>query len=1146
MTRRLLGLLLLVSFALRVWLASRGGQNFWPDESRYGASRSAAAALSSGHVRDALKDLFAHVDHVLLRPAALPAALVEHALGGEHPFIVSCYFALFSVGVILMVWALARRAGAPEKEALWAAFLTACSNSLFLYSRFFLPYDIALFVILGALWLALGTGSRLNSLAVGCVAALGLLTYNGYWLLAGTVLGLYALRGRGGLGRLPSRAAFATLGLVATVGAVLALGDSLSSGLLRGYSAFSASVTQGDFGIGYRLIPEYLWHAEHLVGVAWLGAIAYAAACGGPGRWAGRLGWWIGGLAGVLAGLVLFSDVLPRFVVYGRLVRSAIPYACLGAAFGIRFVAVRARVRARGEAALALLLGACACANFAGPLGQTFPLDFLRASRAALAGDAGHGYPFYRALFAETLWGRPLHFDLPSHKDLLARPNPMAYRPYQYEGYSAAAREGLNRYDVTMRFARLEPALAPLGASWSGYPGPVRLRTTFDPEGGAEPLYTSGVPPRADIVFVRYLDPGHVAFGLDHWGSQTLISDPVEVDFGRPHDLVLSAGSLLPPEGSPAYAGDPGLVGLRRQLVVLLDGHAVLSRAAEFHPSEPANIHFGVNLVGASSTRVDFTGTVSSFTAEPVESVASLVPAVQIARLADRRPPEWAGALGPLRLRFRLPPAGTQGQPLLAIGGPAASDLLYVVRDGSSSFRVGFDSRGRALLVSEPLAASPSGLEVLDVSLGSMLPAVGAPLYRRVPEFERMRGEVYVRRRGEPVLSAERGFEPAAPRWIFVGQNVVDSSVCGPLFQGEVERLTALGPDNFPFLGNRLSDLMEAPPDRPSDPPGPLCVRLRFPAGRPGATETLLASGVGAATDRVFVTYLDRTHGRLGYAHGGEPPVLSAPLSLEPGKPRELLISLGSLVPSPRDAEGDSAQDLARLRSVAAIDLDGRPVLFLWKEAFASPTDHVGVGSSSPTGAVDPEPFQGTLESVRPEPAGRLLEVSGLDPRLERPGWDGYTGPLRLRVVFPEVSGGVGQPLLTSGVPGAGDFLFLKCDSAGSARIVQDHWGAPLVASDPFPVEPGSVHELEVSLGMLMPPAGASLYREHPELLVLRERTLVRLDGRVILSAAQACHPTPSSRILLGTNFIGGSSTQSIFDGTVTDVSLAPADPLRW
>ena len=175
-----LGLVLLISLGLRVWLALSGGQAFWPDESRYGLARNAADELAHRHWRPAFEMLLGGADHVLFRWVGLPVAFLENYIGGQHPALAACYFGLFSVGSIWMVWAVARRAGASEAGALWAAVFAASSNSLFLYTRHYFPYDASLFAMLVGLWLAVGPWSpRRGPFLAGICASLGFLTYNG-------------------------------------------------------------------------------------------------------------------------------------------------------------------------------------------------------------------------------------------------------------------------------------------------------------------------------------------------------------------------------------------------------------------------------------------------------------------------------------------------------------------------------------------------------------------------------------------------------------------------------------------------------------------------------------------------------------------------------------------------------------------------------------------------------------------------------------------------------------------------------------------------------------------------------------------------------------------------------------------------------
>jgi len=1146
MTRRRLIILLVVSFALRVGLVVGGGQGFWPDESRYEAARSAAAKLNKGEFKAALVDLFGHSDHVLFRLASLPAALLDHATAGRIPFLVPCYFALFSVGVIYLIWSVARRAGASDPEALWAAFFASAANSLFLYSRHYLPYDIALFEMMVALWLALGPFSAVTSLLTGCAAGLGFLTYNGYWLLGGCVLVLHAILGRGGRERMIARSVYSATGLVVPLAAVIGAGAALSPGLLESYRAFSQSAVQGDFYNGFEVIPEYLWYAERGIFVLWLAAVGYAIAYAVRGRVLGRLGWWLGGTAFLAGGLIIFSDIVPKFVVYGRLVRELVPFLCLAAAFGVsRFLEGRRGNRAQWASGIFVAVLCLASVNFAEPLSLTFPDRFNRLAANEISRQAGQGYGFFRILFAEPLYGRELKLDLPTHAELLRSANPMLFRPYQFEGYPAEKRRELNTEDVSMRLIELPGRLEHPAGSWDGYPGPVRLTLRFpkDRAPDREPLVVSGVDGKGDIVFVSYLDSSHVSFGLGHPDSREIASSPVEIDFDRPHELIVSAGFLLPPRGSRIYAATPELLGLRRRIVVVLDGSVILSEPADFYPATPETIVFGANYLKGWLEGRSFSGSVAEFDQAATDQVALAVPELAVALLARGRSPEWDGALGPVRLRFSMGAASaqsSQGEPLLSVGGPGARDTLYIVREGADSVRIGFERLGEKPIVSKDLHLSGLGIEQMDVSLGALLPAAGAPIFSRIPGFALMRDKVYVRFNGERVLLATKHFEPVAAKWIALGADASGSTA----FSGDILSMKAIGPENIPDFGTRVSDLLDNREEGWEGYPGPLSMTVVFPTNRTGDTEPLLSSGVPGAEDVIFVHYDSARTFQIGLEHSGFDKIFSNPIAVPPGSQQQMLITLGSLMPPAQSRIYVKAPELLPLRSIVQVGLNGKPVFFTYMVPHPATLDQVRVGSNSVAGPPIGEQFHGSLDAISRAAPIECFQEGGLDSALARPGWDGYPGPLRMKIVFPAARPGLGEPILTTGLPGLADFFFLLYFPDGRARIGHDHWGSNLVQSASFDPAPGTEHTLTISCSALFPPPGAQLYAREPRLADLRDRTVLILDGQRILSVPKECYPSPAGRIILGANLLGGSSAGSIYSGQITDVVQAPVDVL--
>jgi hypothetical protein len=971
-----LAALLAISYALRVCLAFRGGQWFWPDEARYGIARDAAYEFAHRQWGLAFRSLLGGADHVLFRWIGLPVAAIEYLVGGNHPALAACYFGLFSVGVIYLVWAVALRAGAAEPEALWSAFFAAAANSLFYYSRHYLPYDAALFGMMLSLLLAVGPWSARRSFLVGVAAGLAFLTYNGYWLLGGCILCLHALLGAGGLRRLPARALLAFLGLLAPIAMFVALGAWASGGVLSSYRAFAGSVKQGNFHVGFRVVPEYLWAAEGPMLVVMLAAFGYAILAPAPGR-RRRLLWWASAIVGIYGGLVLFSDLLPVFMVYGRLSRCLIPFLCLGAGAGAAgFLEGRGALRGAWTGALLLLVAGLGAMSLSVPLRQVFPDRFMDVFSREVSGVPGRAYAFYRVLGTESLVEKVLGEGekAQGYPELFHRDNPLQFRPYQFEGFTVEQRRQLDSSNVAMRV--LETPMSPfVPGRWDQYPGPVSMTLVLpkDRKSLTEPLASSGRPGRGDIIFVRYVDSGHVQFGQDHWGAPPIVTKPVEVDYDRPHHLVISAGSLVPPDESSLFRREPWLEPMRGHLLIILDGRVVLSRNSSFYPAAPETILFGANLIGGSAVGYGFNGEATSFGQASLEDVAGSIAGIAGAKLGRDRPPEWEGAVGPVRIRFVMPPkaeGGELGQPLASVAGPGLRQVLFVLRDGGR-VRFGVDTFGGSPAWSDPLDLSPTGTDEADVSIGSLLPDARAPLYQRYPGFARMRSWIYVRFGGRIVLLAPSpAVEAGACRFQF-GVNIPGSTACGAFFMGEIPSIGALGLRDITVGREVPADALE----RLARPgwggyPGPLKIGLMFSGALPGDSEPILTTGSTGAGDVVFVRYEAGGLARICLDHWGSPLACSDPFPTEPGKRHEVTLSLKSLFPPDAPGVGSGRPSRAEEQRRTRVDLDGRTILDCLLESHPAAPGSIALGANFIGGSSAGPAFRGEILSVDRAPTG--------------------------------------------------------------------------------------------------------------------------------------------------------------------------------
>jgi hypothetical protein len=232
----------------------------------------------------------------------------------------------------------------------------------------------------------------------------------------------------------------------------LAAGALLDVDLIASWRGFAGTVTQGDFNDGHGVALGYLWQAERALAAVWLLAAAALPVAVLAGRRVAPRGWlWLACAFGLLAVLIAGSNLLGKFVVYGRLARQSVPFFSLlvgYALFGPWRQASPTRLQAPVAAAV---LVAIAAANFARPLRQEFPEGFVARGREAIVarGDPAERYRFVNV---QPMWPLPEPFVLPQRsRVLLQAPHPLQFRPYLYEGFDRRQRAAFRSADLAMR-----------------------------------------------------------------------------------------------------------------------------------------------------------------------------------------------------------------------------------------------------------------------------------------------------------------------------------------------------------------------------------------------------------------------------------------------------------------------------------------------------------------------------------------------------------------------------------------------------------------------------------------------------------------------------------------------------------------------
>lgn len=316
---------------------------------------------------------------------------------------------------------------------------------------------------------------------------------------------------------------------------------------------------------------------------------------------------------------------------------------------------------------------------------------------------------------------------------------------------------------------------------------------------------------------------------------------------------------------------------------------------------------------------------------------------------------------------------------------------------------------------------------------------------------------------------------------------------------------------------------------------GPIRMEIIFPAGRTGRYEPLVATGTDAGGDLVYVHYDSPETLRFGLVGTTMRGPLSPPIPIKYGEPHQLEIRMGSLYPPvghPKLASLSDAE-VGRLKRSLQIELDGKVVAEFPAHFFPSSSRQVRVGSTEILRSYCEEIFTGEIR--RQERAPMVAPPAGPDA-------DSGYGPLRLTLRFPTDKKGQSEPLVVSGLPGAGDFVYVTYVDDQHITIGIDHWGYGGHRTIWLPIDYSVNHTVEILMGSLLPPAGHVDWGTATDEQIQAAKTRVRLvlDREVVLDTEQATYDSSPYDVFVGRNAIGGSTCNYAFTGEIRSATRLP------
>jgi hypothetical protein len=461
---------------------------------------------------------------------------------------------------------------------------------------------------------------------------------------------------------------------------------------------------------------------------------------------------------------------------------------------------------------------------------------------------------------------------------------------------------------------------------------------------------------------------------------------------------------------------------------------------------------------------------------------------------------------GPLRLQVVFP-SDRMGrlEPLVA-SGLDSGDLVYVHYVDRTHLALGYLHSAFGGPETPPLPIDYALPHRIDIFLGAFVPPAtdATPPGWTPDDLIRLRRTLRLELDGRVVMQRSVSFFDSTPAAVRVAANPRVPRLVDPAFTGRILSQSR-------EVLNR--DLLAPHPSWP----GGVKLRVRFWPGRTGRTEPLITTGVAGAGEALSVAY--RPDGRICFEldHWGDRLHVGPPLAIDFSRPHGVQVWLPSLSARPPSPDG----------AFCAVVLDDQPALIVRDIAtyYPSTPDHVVFGFNAIGAGTTDTMFSGGIDEIASETRAAISRV--LQPPPAR------AGRIVMLVDFPGPEAVAGQPLVVTGVTGAGDLVFAQRVDARRIRFGLDHWGGGARYGAPVEILPGHTYRLEMAIDSLWPP---DTPRPAPE----RGQVRVTLDGQVVLALDEACHPATPDQVFVGRNPIGGTSCGPRFQGEILYVRRLP------
>jgi hypothetical protein len=480
----------------------------------------------------------------------------------------------------------------------------------------------------------------------------------------------------------------------------------------------------------------------------------------------------------------------------------------------------------------------------------------------------------------------------------------------------------------------------------------------------------------------------------------------------------------------------------------------------------------------------------------------------RIIAVASERLVSWIESVadksyGPMRFSVNFQElAGGSKEALVETGG--GRDGVFVERLDDDHLKLGFVHLGNPPIVGFPFPFKKGVSRSVQVDLGSFYPPDEHPFFNGWDKsmMEAVHRSIRVVVDGDVVLQGNSVFYPSDSLHVSVGR---DAGLGFARFSGSISKSVIEPVRNFSQLQHQGWA-------------GPVRLKLMFPEFGVAHSEPLISSGTSGASDMIYVTYLSPTTLRLGQDSSDGGNVETHTIKFDPSQEHTVDVSYDGLY-----------HDSVSPTPGVILKFDGAWELKASRKTHPTKPYQVTFGFNAYRLSTASEAFSGTLQ---PLPIDSQAFTRKLIQRF---------GSINLGIQFVPMPPNISEPLLSIGIAGRGDVIFVHYETDDRVRIGIDHWGIGGALGKPVKIDYDHEYELQVSSATFLPPVGSPEWggnspaeQEH-ELQQIK----VEMDGTVVASGPWRGYPSTVDKIVPGVNPNGASTCGPLFSGKIVDFDRA-------